>query len=312
MLATPADEPFTRPGWFHEPKLDGYRVVAFLLDGKVTLRSRRRLDLTQAFPDITVDLAAQPLQPLILDGEIVVFENVQPSFNGLLNRAQLKLERQIADGQKRLPAIFYAFDILHAAGINVRGSTYEERRSYLAQCVKPQTHLQFVHAEYDGIALYDACVAMGLEGTIAKRADSIYENGKRSMNWLKVKTAQSGEFVIGGFTIGEGLRGKSDSLGALLVGYWEDGKLRYAGHVGTGFNDKSLAQIRERLTRLVFKMPFETKPDSRRPVTWVKPEVVAEVQYYEWTPAGNLRHPVFVRIRDDIDPNAVIRHTLKS
>jgi len=239
MLATPVDDPFTRSGWLHEPKLDGYRVLAFVLDGKVTLRSRRRLDLTEAFPDIAAELAAQPLQPLILDGEIVVFENGRPSFNALQNRAQLTLERQIADAQKRLPAVFFAFDVLHVAGINVRGVAYEERRHYLAQCVKPQTHLQFVHAEADGIALYEACVAMGLEGTIAKRADSIYESGKRSKAWLKVKTVQSGEFVIGGFTTGEGLRGKSDTFGALLVGYWEDGKLRYAGHVGTGFNDKT-------------------------------------------------------------------------
>jgi len=124
-------------------------------------------------------------QPLVLDGEILVFENGQPSFNALQNRAQLKLKRQIADAQQRLPAIFYAFDILHIAGVNVRGCTYDERRRYLAQYLLPQTHRQLVHAEADGIALYDACVAMGLEGTIAKRADSIYESGKRSAAWLK-------------------------------------------------------------------------------------------------------------------------------
>lgn len=197
MLATPFDEPFTRPGWLHELKLDGYRVLAFVLDGKVTLRSRRSLDLTKAFPEITAELVAQPLQPLILDGEIVVFENGKPSFNGLQNRAQLKLERQIADARKRLPAVFFAFDILHVAGVNVRGLPYEERRSYFAGCVHPQTHVQLVHAEEDGIALYDASVAMGLEGTIAKRADSTYESGKRSLNWL---------------TIGEGARAPAIAL----------------------------------------------------------------------------------------------------
>jgi bifunctional non-homologous end joining protein LigD len=306
MLATPTDEPFTRPGWQHEPKLDGYRVLAFVADGKVTLRSRRRLDLTKAFPDIAADLAPQPLQPLILDGEILVFENGRASFNALQSRAQLKLKRQIADAQQ-LPAIFYAFDILHVAGINVRGLPYEERRRCLAQCLHPQTHVQLVHADVDGIALYEACVAMGLEGTIAKRADSIDESGKRSAAWLKVKTVRSGEFVIGGFTTGEGVRGASDSFGALLVGYWEDSKLRYAGHVGTGFDDKTLAQILKRLMPLVVpETPFDTQPDSRRPVTWVRPQVVAEVQYYEWTRAGHLRHPVFLRIRDDTDPLSVI------
>jgi len=307
MLATPVNEAFTQSGWLHEPKLDGYRVLAFVVEGKVTLRSRHGLDLTAAFPDVAADLATQPVQPLVLDGEIVVVEDGRPSFNALQNRARLKLKRQIADAQQRLPAIFYAFDILHIAGINVRGSTYEQRRRYLAQYLHPQTHLQLVPAEADGIALYDACVAMGLEGTIAKRADSIYESGQRSAAWLKMKTVQSGEFVIGGFTTGEGQRGKSDSFGALLVGYWQDGELRYAGQVGTGFNDKTLAQIRERLAPLVVsKPPFNTKPVSRRPVIWVRPEVVAEVRYYEWTPAGHLRHPVFLRMRDDIDTHVVI------
>jgi bifunctional non-homologous end joining protein LigD len=307
MLATPVDEPFTRSGWLHEPKLDGYRALAFVVGGKVTLRSRRGLDLTEAFPDVAADLATQPAQPLVVDGEIVVFEDGRSSFNALQNRAQLKLKRQIAAAQWRLPAIFYAFDILHIAGINVRGSAYEERRRCLGQCLQQAAHVQLVHAEADGIALYAGCIAMGLEGTIAKRADSIYESGKRSAAWLKVKMGRSGEFVIGGFTTGEGQRGKSDSFGALLVGYWQDGELRYAGHVGTGFNDKALAQIRERLTPLaVSKPPFDTRPGSRRPVIWVRPEVVAEVRYYEWTPAGQLRHPVFVRIREDIDAHAVI------
>jgi bifunctional non-homologous end joining protein LigD len=307
MLATPFEEPFTRSGWLHEPKLDGYRALAFVVGGKVTLRSRRNLDLTTAFPDVAADLATQPEQQLVLDGEIVVFEDGRPSFNALQNRAQLKLKRQIAETQRRMPAIFYVFDILHVDGINVRGSTYEERHRYLGQCVHPQTHVQLVHAEADGIALYEACVAMGLEGTIAKRAESTYESGTRSGAWLKMKAMQSGEFVIGGFTTGEGARGASDSFGSLLVGYWQDEKLRYAGNVGTGFTDRTLAQIRERLTPLVAsKRPFETMPDSRRPVIWVRPEVVAEVRYYAWTPAGLLRHPIFLRIRNDLDAHAVI------
>src|ERR1700674_4834128 len=176
MLATTLDEPFTRSGWLHEPKLDGYRALAFVVAGRVTLRSRRNLDLTMAFPDVAADLAAQPVQPVVLDGEIVVFEDGRPSFNALQNRAQLKLKRQVAEAEKRMPAIFYVFDILHIAGINVRGSTYENRRLYLAQCVHPQTNVQLVHAEEDGIALYEASVAMGLEGTVAKRADSTYES----------------------------------------------------------------------------------------------------------------------------------------
>lgn len=307
MLASDADEPSARPGWFHEPKLDGYRVLAFIAAGKVTLRSRSGLDITASFPTIAAELSQQPVQPLVVDGEIVGFEQGKPSFNAMQRRSQLSTAREIADAEKALPTVFYAFDILHALGMNLRQRAYEDRRRYLGQCLLPLPHVQPVHTETDGYALYRASIAAGLEGIVSKKADSVYEPGRRSVSWLKVKAVHSSEFVIGGFTAGAGHR--RDGFGALLLGYWdENSKLRYAGHVGTGFNDRTLSEIRGRLEGLkIGKSPFADKPDLHAPTTWVRPASIAEVQYHEWTPSGNLRAPVFLRLRDDIDPKSVRR-----
>jgi bifunctional non-homologous end joining protein LigD len=307
MLASDADEPSTRAGWLHEPKLDGYRVLASVAGGKVTLRSRNGLDLTASFPTLVAELAQQPAQPVIFDGEIVGFESGKPSFNAIQRRAQLSTEREIAEAEQTLPTVFYAFDILHLLGMNLRGAPYEDRHRYLTQCLNPLPHVQSVHTDTNGYALYQASIAAGLEGIVSKKADSIYEPGKRSPHWLKVKAVQAAEFVIGGFTTGEGHR-RAD-FGALLLGYWdEQANLRYAGHVGSGFNDRTLAGIRERLNVLrVTECPFSTKPDLHASTTWVRPVLVAEVQYHEWTPSGTLRAPVFLRLRDDVDVKSVRR-----
>jgi bifunctional non-homologous end joining protein LigD len=307
MLASEADEPSTRPGWLHEPKLDGYRVLAYITAGKVTLRSRNGLDLTAAYPTIAAELATQPVQPMILDGELVGFEDGKPSFNAMQKRSQLATEREIAAAEQTLPTVFYAFDIVHLLGMNLRGAAYEDRQRYLSQCLMPQSHVQPVHTETDAYALYQASIAAGLEGIVSKKADSIYEPGRRSPYWLKVKAVQTGEFVIGGFTAGEGHR--RDEFGALLLGYWDEhAKLHYAGHVGSGFNDRMLTEIRKRLAALrTGERPFASEPDLHAPTTWVLPALVAEVQYHEWTPSGTLRAPVFLRLRDDVDAKSVQR-----
>jgi bifunctional non-homologous end joining protein LigD len=307
MLASDADEPPTRSGWMHEPKLDGYRVLAFVTDDKVTLRSRNGLDISATFPTLAAELAQQPVRPVILDGEIVAFENGRPSFNAMQKRSQLSTEREIAEAEQVMPTVLYAFDILHALGMNLRGAAYEDRRRYLNQCLIPLPHVQLVHAQTDGYALYRASIAAGLEGVVSKKAESLYESGRRSRAWLKVKAVQTAEFVIGGFTTGEGHR--RDDFGALLLGYWNgQDELRFAGHVGTGFNDRNLRDIRKQLDALsVTKNPFQTKPELNASTTWVQPALVAEVRYQEWTPAGTLRAPVFLRLRDDLDAKAVRR-----
>jgi bifunctional non-homologous end joining protein LigD len=241
MLAEAGDAPFNNADWIWEPKLDGYRVLAYVGDGKVELHSRRGLQLAATFPKLAAALGQQAGADMILDGEIVAFDdNGKPSFNALQNRFQLKTEREIAAADQKSPVVFCCFDLLHYAGVNLREVPYRDRRRYLSQCLLPSALVQFVHAEEDGVALYAAALASGFEGVIGKRKDSRYLPGKRSTSWVKIKPTTSQEFVIGGFTKGQGSR---QSLGALLIGYYQDGKLIYASHVGSGFDADKLTDL---------------------------------------------------------------------
>ncbi len=293
MHAELADAAFDHPDWLWEPKLDGYRALAFVSEGGVTLKSRRGLDLG-SFPRLEADLAQQAVNAMVLDGELVAFDaQGRPSFNAMQNV------------QGNTPVVFYCFDLLHFAGLNLRKAPYEDRRRWLAQCLLPTPHVQLVHASPEGKALMKAALDSGFEGVIGKHKASTYEPGKRTSSWLKVKSTQSADFVIGGYTRGKGSRAP---LGALLLGYWEGGKLRYASHVGSGFDGASLAQARKRLEPLRREShPFAEKPELHSPTTWVEPKVVAEVQFQNWTDDGFLRAPVFVRFRDDIDAREVSR-----
>jgi bifunctional non-homologous end joining protein LigD len=304
MLAETADAPFNRPDWIWEPKLDGYRVIALIGPQGVKLRSRRELELSGAFPRLAAELGKQAVDNMILDGELVAFDTSgRPSFNALQNRFQLKTEREIASADQSVAVVYYCFDLLYFAGIDLRASPYRDRRRYLVQCLLPSPLVQLVHTAEDGIALQEAALASGFEGVIGKRKDSRYEAGRRSASWLKVKPSLTGEFVIGGYTKGKGSRAP---LGALLVGTWEDGRLRFASHVGSGFDESMLKELKARLEPLKrASCPFEEKPELPNPTTWVEPELVAEVRFHSWTEDGHLRQPIFLRLRDDIDPNSV-------
>jgi len=306
MHAELAEAPFNRADWMWEPKLDGYRVLAFIKNNKISLRSRRGLELAKQFPGLASDLGKQG-PSMILDGEIVAFdESGKPSFNALQNRFQLKTERDIAAAENSTPVVFYAFDLLHFAGADLREAPYADRRRYLAQCLLPSALVQLVHAAEDGVELYSAALASGFEGVIGKRKQSKYESGKRSASWIKVKSTRSAEFVVGGYTKGKGSRAP---LGALLIGYWEGKKLRYASHVGSGFDERSLPRVRARLEPLHRKScPFADKPELNAPTTWVEPEAVVEVKFQGWTDDGSLRAPVFLRLRDDVDAKSVRRN----
>jgi bifunctional non-homologous end joining protein LigD len=297
MHAEIGEAPFNHADWMWEPKLDGYRALAFIRKDGVQLRSRRGLELAADFPKLAAELAKQAVAGMILDGELVGFDaSGKPSFNALQNRA---------------PAVvFYCFDLLYFAGIDLRKAPYSARRRYLAQCLLPSPLVQLVHASEDGEALNKAALASGLEGVVGKRKDSRYEAGRRSTSWLKVKSTHSEEFVVGGYTKGKGSR---EPLGALLVGYWDDGKLRYASHVGSGFDEDSLSAVQKKLAPLERRTcPFAEKPELHSPTTWVEPRLVAEVRYQNWTDDGYLRAPVFLRLRDDIDPKAVRRAAPKA
>ncbi|MGQ0546981.1 MAG: DNA ligase D [Betaproteobacteria bacterium] len=304
MHAELAEAPFNRDDWMWEPKLDGYRALAFVGEG-VGLRSRRGLELAKQFPGLAAELGKQGAR-MILDGELVALgEDGKPSFNALQNRFQLKAERDIAAAEKGTPVLFYAFDLLYFAGVDLREASYADRRRYLAQCLLPSRLVRLVHASADGLALYAAALASGFEGVIGKRKPSKYESGRRSSSWVKVKSTRSAEFVVGGYTQGKGSRA---ALGALLVGTWEGRKLRYASHVGSGFDDESLAGLRAQLEPLRRKTcPFAGKPELNAPAVWVEPQLVAEVRFQGWTREGSLRAPVFLRLRDDVDPKAVRR-----
>jgi bifunctional non-homologous end joining protein LigD len=304
MLAETDELARSNPLWRYEPKLDGYRVIAFVQGSNVRLQSRRGLDLTACFPELTADLAAQAAGQMILDGEIVALDAAgHPSFNALQNRAQLKTAAEIAAAQRDTPVVLVCFDLLHFAGLNLRAAPYRDRRRYLAQCLLPSKHLQLVHASENAEQLYAAALSNGFEGIMAKRLDSPYQAGRRSRAWLKIKAARSGEFVIGGYTRGQGARA---ALGALLLGYWERKSLRYAGHVGSGLDDEVIGVLLKRAAKLERRTsPFADPPPLHRPTRWLKPQLVAEVSFSEWTPGGALRAPVFVRLREDIAPRSV-------
>ncbi|HUH92525.1 MAG TPA: non-homologous end-joining DNA ligase [Casimicrobiaceae bacterium] len=307
MLAeTTNHPPFRRSGWMWEPKLDGYRALAFIRADGVKLRSRRGLDLTGPFPGIVAELARQDGGGMILDGEIVAFDaSGRPSFNALQNRVQLKSAREIAEAEQSVPVAYFCFDLLHFGGIDLMRLPYADRRRYLSQCLLPSSLVQLVYASEDGEALREAAPAAGFEGVVAKRKDSRYEPGKRSGAWLKVKPTTTADFVVGGYTRGKGSR---EPLGALLVGYWDKEKLHYASHVGSGFDEASLADAKARLEPLRRSTrPFVERPELNAPTTWVEPKLVAEVEFHSWTGDGALRAPVFKRLRDDIDPKSVQR-----
>ena len=290
--------------YLYEPKLDGYRAIAFVRDGAVRLQSRRGIDLTVPFPELVTDLAAQHVNSMILDGEIIALDrDGRPSFNALQNRAGLKTANEISQAQAESAVVFMCFDLLHFAGINLRQNPYVDRRRYLSQCLLPGPHLQLVHVASDAEAIYAAALESGFEGIVAKRKDSHYQPGRRSAAWQKIKAVRSAEFVVGGYTQGQGAR---NSLGALLLGYWQGDELKFAGHVGSGLDEAGVERLGKRFATLTTReRPFAKQPPLHRPTTWLDPELVAEVKFAGWTPDGHLRAPVFLRLRDDVSATDV-------
>jgi bifunctional non-homologous end joining protein LigD len=309
MLATLTDAPFSDSDWLFEPKLDGVRAVALVRDGSVRLHSRRGLDVTRLYPSLTEDLRRQPERELVLDGEIVApDEQGRPSFERLQRRLNLSREADIRRAEAQVPILYYAFDLLYLDGYDVRGATVQQRRGLLQRLVLPSDRVRVLeYFEEDGEAAHEAALSHGLEGIIAKRRDSPYESGRRSRHWLKVKATRNDEFVIAGYTAGDGSR--ADTFGALLLGYYDDdGRLLFASHVGSGFDDRTLADLRKRLDGIrTDDCAFLEPPPLNAPATWVRPELVAEVKFAQWTEDGRLRAPVFLRLRDDKSPNEVRR-----
>ena len=309
MMARIAEKPFSNPGWLFEPKLDGFRAVAYVRGGDVTLRSRTGNDLTGHFPDVVEELAAQPSEDLVLDGEVVALDS-----DGMPDFALLQRETGMPAGPKRSgpegPAkvMYYVFDLLYADGSELMELPLSDRKALLTRTVLPGESLQLVdHIQGDGEAFYNGAVQMGLEGMVAKRSDSRYQPGARTPAWLKIKHIQEQDFVVGGYTRGSGAR--ASSFGALVLGYYDESKLVYAGRVGSGFNHATLESVLSSLEALQNdRCPFAESPEmDGHEAVWVKPELVASVKFSQWTHDEILRAPVFLRLRPEASAGAVVR-----
>jgi bifunctional non-homologous end joining protein LigD len=298
MLAETREQPFSKPGWLFELKLDGYRVRAAREGGEARLVTRNGHDIASAFPEIARALTALPYEGFIMDGELVVPDEAgRPSFQRLQNRAKVSRAIDVRRAAVESPAVLYVFDLLAFEGYDLRPLPLEKRKALLEQIVPRVGPIKYLsHFEKDGEALYEQVVKMGLEGIVAKKADSPYRAG-RSANWLKIRADRVDDFVVVGFTRPKGSR---SGFGALDLGAYEDGKLVYAGRVGSGFTAAQLKEVSAVLERSVRPTPAFSGPVPQDPGhTWVEPTLIAEVRYKEWTDEGLLRQPVFVRFRDD-------------
>jgi bifunctional non-homologous end joining protein LigD len=295
MKAVLADTPFSDPGWVFERKLDGIRCLAIRDAGGVRLMSRTARLMNHQFPELVEALEREPSEDFIADGEIVAFEDGITSFARLQRRAR-----------ERVPVFLYVFDLPRHEGEDLRELPLRERKARLRRAldfagpVRFNPHRNGEHGE----ELYREACRKGLEGVIAKRADSPYR-GTRSRDWLKLKCHAEQELVIGGFTAPKGSR---TEFGALLVGYNANGGLRYAGKVGTGFDHETLRQLGARMRELEQEQspfePFKPVPPGTR---WVRPELVAQVGFAEWTRDCRLRHPRYIGLRDDKPAGDVVR-----
>jgi bifunctional non-homologous end joining protein LigD len=307
MLATLTDRPFSDHGWLFEPKLDGVRAVALVRNGKTTLLSRRGLDTSKSYPLLAEELARQPAETLVVDGEIVALDDEgRPSFERIQQRIGLMREPDIRRAEAEHPVFFYAFDLLYLDGYDLTSVPLDERKALLARVLLPTGRIQLIEAfEGEGEAAFRAAKDLGLEGVVAKRRDSVYEPGRRSRAWLKVKATQSDEFVVAGYTRGQG--GRAGTFGALVLGsYDDDGTLVFVGGVGSGFDDRTLAALRARLDTMQSEdCPFAAPPPPVAEATWVRPELVVEVKFAQRTSDGMLRAPVFLRLREDKPAEAV-------
>jgi bifunctional non-homologous end joining protein LigD len=297
MLAETREEPFSGGGWLFELKYDGYRLLARRDGAKVALSYRSGDDATALFPEIAKAVEMLPADA-VLDGEVVVLEqDGRPSFQALQQRAQLSRREDIQRASVERPATFFAFDLLALGGLDLRPLALADRKRLLATIVPRLGPVRFAdHVEERGEDLWREVEARGLEGIVAKRADSPYRSGARAPAWLKIPANRTGDFAVVGFTRP---RGGRNAFGALLLASREDGGWSFAGSVGSGFTERQLDELHGRLAPRARKAAPCTGPVPRSGVTWVEPELVVEVRYKERTGDGLLRHPVFLRVRDD-------------
>jgi bifunctional non-homologous end joining protein LigD len=303
MLATLTDRREFGDDWLLERKFDGERCVARKYGGEVRLESRTGKDLTGTYPEVRAALAAQQARGLLLDGEVVAYEAEKTSFSRLQQR--LGVREPSPELVAVFPVVYCVFDLLEVDSDDLTDRPLLERRAWLEKAIRPRPGLQLSEAwRGDSQQRFAKACRSGWEGLIAKRADAPYEPG-RSKDWLKLKCTWEQEFVIGGYTDPAGSR---TDFGALLVGYNEDGRLRYAGKVGTGYTAAALRDLGARLRELdTPESPFVDVRPIPRGTHWTRPELVAQIGFAEWTSDGRLRQPRFRGLRDDKRPAEVVR-----
>jgi bifunctional non-homologous end joining protein LigD len=288
MLAKESDKAFSDANWIYEIKWDGYRAIAELDNGKVKLYSRNGNSFVYSYPVVFNELKGMDINA-VLDGEIVVMdEQGNPSFQKL----------QHYEENKHLPLLYYVFDLLELNGKQLYDQPLIERKKLLQELLPPSDVIKYSdHVEETGEEFFEVIQDKNLEGIMAKKADSHYYPGKRTSEWLKIKHHKSDEAIICGFTAP---RGGRKYFGALVLGIMKDGKLTYVGHTGSGFDDKLLKEVSAKLEPLIQpNSPFEERVKTNQPVTWVQPKYVCELKFSEWTNDGKMRHPIFLRLRED-------------
>lgn len=302
QLATLVKEPPAGDQWLHEIKFDGYRIGCRIRGGRVTLISRNGKDWTAAFPEVADAASKLGVRDALLDGEVaMVLPDGRTSFQALQNA--------FAGTASRAPLVYFVFDLLRFDGKSLEALPLEERKARLRKLIgrRKTGRIRFAdHVEAHGEEFFEQACRMGLEGIISKRRDLPHRPGRHG-GWLKTKCTLRQEFVIGGFTDPEGMR---SGLGALLIGYYEGERLVFSGKVGTGFTNKSALELRARLNVLKQpKCPFDPPPPGSlgRHAHWVKPALVCEVVFTEWTSDGKIRHPSFRGLRADKKPREVAR-----
>ncbi|MGA7987491.1 MAG: DNA ligase D [Candidatus Dormiibacterota bacterium] len=300
MLATPIDKPFSREGWIFELKYDGIRAMVSVSGDAIRITGRRGGDETSRYPEARAIRAGIKARQAVVDGELTVLDaEGRPSFERLQQRINVGRESDARRIAAEHPVTFIAFDLLQLEGRDMLATELRIRKKTLRETIVDSPSILFAeHVERDGIALFEVARTSGVEGIVGKRADSAYRPGLRTPDWVKIKSWRSQSCVIAGYTAGRGRR--TSQLGALILAVLVDGRLVHCGQVGTGFDEKTLRDIKERLTPLVVPTcQLDRTPRTSEPATWVMPELVCEVRYSEWTNEGMLRHPAFQTLRPD-------------
>ncbi len=308
MLATPVDHPFSRDGWFFELKYDGIRAMVSVADDLVRITGRRGGDETVHYPEAQAIRAGIRARQAIVDGELAVLDaDGRPSFERMQQRINVTRETDVRRVAAEHPVTFIAFDLLELEGRDLLSTELRIRKKTLRETIVDSPHILFAaHVERDGTSLFEVARGSGIEGIVGKRADSLYRPGIRSPDWVKIKSWLGQSCVIVGYTAGRGRR--LNQLGALILAVLDGTRLVHCGQVGTGFDEKTLRDLRDRLRPLEVKTcPLDVTPKTSEPATWVKPEVVCEVRFAGWTRDGILRHPAYRTLRPDQRPEDCTR-----